>query len=118
MTGWGGEAAARERKRVGVVEGAGQPGGLGTQGSCWAAGQWPQPQADPRPGWGGRGSVWRRGSLTGRECRDTTGCGPRARHKLQNNLFPVTHSWGPASTTPPPPPPDPPALVVVAQLEE
>lgn len=24
--------------------------------------------------------------------------GPRARHKLQNNLFPVTHSWGPASS--------------------
>lgn len=27
---------------------------------------------------------------------------PRARHKLQNNLFPVTHSWGPASTPRPP----------------
>lgn len=27
---------------------------------------------------------------------------PRARHKLPNNLFPVTHSWGPASTPRPP----------------
>lgn len=39
-----------------------------------------------------------------------TGFGPRARHKLQNNLFPVTHSWGPAST------PAPLTLVVVAQF--
>lgn len=45
----------------------------------------------------------RRGSLTGRECWDTT-WGPRARHKLQNNLFPVTHSWGLASTPYPPSP--------------
>lgn len=65
--------------------------------------QWPQQQADPRPEQGGRGSVCRRGSLTGWECRDTTGRTPHARHKLQNNLFPVTHSWGPASTPQPQP---------------
>lgn len=54
-----------------------------------------------------------RGSLTGRECRDTTQ-GPRARHKLQNNPFPVTHSWGPASTPSPPQP----VVAQLTQLEE
>lgn len=39
-----------------------------------------------------------RGSLTGRECWDTTVPG-----KLQNNQFPVTHSWGVASRAPQPP---------------
>lgn len=36
--GWGGQAAARERRRVGVAEGAGEPGGLGTQGQLLGCG--------------------------------------------------------------------------------
>lgn len=50
----------------GWLEGAQGPGDLGAQGQLL------RPQADPRPGRGGRGSVCRRDSLTGRECWDTT----------------------------------------------
>lgn len=83
--------------------GTGEPGGLGP----WGEGTGLQTQ----PLWGGRGltpgqggeegEVCAVGPLTGRECRDTTRAySPRARHKLQNNLFPVTHPWGLANSTP------------------
>lgn len=93
-----------------------------TEGTRWpqrpagaAARRWSGHGRRLTPGQGGeRGEVCAgRGSLTGRECRDTTQ-GPRARHKLQNNPFPVTHSWGPASTPSPPQP----VVAQLTQLEE
>lgn len=110
--GKGGEGGSSQGEEMGGLEGVGNQVALEHRGSCCAVGQWQRPQADPRPGRGGRGNVCRRGSLTGRECRDTTAAAPVPGTNSKTTCFLLlTPGAQPA-------PPAPLTLVVVAQLEE